>query len=581
MRRLNELLDSIPRTRLSVHGREVPTFLTCGIVGFYLSVIVLLAGGLVAGRSLLVLAVLAVVSALSFFVYTYVRKWITGRETLVLLEHVWFALACNALALWWMREPLLPYLDIVSVALCPFLAMGRVGCTFVGCCHGHPSSVGITYHEDCVRDGFAKHLVGVRLFPTPAIEAAGLLVIGVTGFIALPFAQPGTVFAWYLLGYSVMRFGLEGLRGDERPHVLGLSQARWMSLMEAAFTLHFTAAPHSAPAVPLYTTLLVTFIAALAFSWVRDPRRRMLARSHVLELRQFVRSEIERLARTSLVPAAPHTTERQVTAVVSLRGTTVPVAAHVSLSRSDQHGDLVSLCELAAHAVPELLPDAAQVTGHQVLHLLVPLPLLDGDIDARVVRDQFDALYGSVVRRLQRAEPPASHDRLPVSKIADWQYFLDALERDAASSPVEVVRSAPSGSVAVGLLVDIAGEGRQMHSYSLHGDPGPLEESTAILLSGLIAQRLRAHRLLRAGFCDAGTFHFWALVDPSARPGSTMHDEPSAVRHRAQEFADRVRSAWAMSRTVSTSDAQIPSPLPEPEEPVPASSLAWYFRQTG
>lgn len=84
---------------LGLYTREVPTFRTCGITGFYVALLVLFAGGLITGRSLLVLAVLALVSGLSFFVYTYLRMWITGREELVLLEHVWFALAtlaCNA-----------------------------------------------------------------------------------------------------------------------------------------------------------------------------------------------------------------------------------------------------------------------------------------------------------------------------------------------------------------------------------------------------------------------------------------------------------------------------------------------------
>lgn len=420
MSRLNELLDSLPRTRLGVLGREVPTFRTCGITGFYLALIALFAGGLLAGRSLLVLAALAVVSALSFFVYTYLRMWVTGRETLVLLEHVWFALACDALALRWMREPMVPYLDVVSVALCPFLAMGRVGCTFVGCCHGRPSSIGITYNEACAREGFAKHLVGVRLFPVPAIEAAGLLALGVTGLAALPFARPGSVFAWYLIGYSLMRFGLEGLRGDERPHFAGLSQARWMAIIEAGVALRLAAEPHQAPAGVLYAALFVTLIAAVACYWVWDRRRRLLTPAHVQELRELVRSDIERIARVPSTQPVRHATSRQVTAAASAGGT-FPAAAHVSLSLSDEYGDLPSLCALAVHAFPELVPDAAQFTG-RFIHVLVPLPLLDASVDARTVQDRTRTLYGSIVRRLQREGPSISQqtwrDGIPPTALA-------------------------------------------------------------------------------------------------------------------------------------------------------------------
>jgi hypothetical protein len=41
--------------------------------------------------SRLVLAVLCAVCGLSFFVYAFGRRALTGNERLILLEHVWFA----------------------------------------------------------------------------------------------------------------------------------------------------------------------------------------------------------------------------------------------------------------------------------------------------------------------------------------------------------------------------------------------------------------------------------------------------------------------------------------------------------
>jgi hypothetical protein len=93
-----------------------------------------------------------------------------------------------ALTLWTLGEPVLPYLDVVSAALCFFLVAGCVGCTMVGCCHGHPSPLGVVYNEGCAREGFPRHLIGVRLFPAPTIEAAGLFAIGMNGMIAFPVA---------------------------------------------------------------------------------------------------------------------------------------------------------------------------------------------------------------------------------------------------------------------------------------------------------------------------------------------------------------------------------------------------------
>jgi len=57
---LNTLFDGLPRPTLGAFGREVPTFRTCGIAGFYLSVLVLVSGGLT-GRSVGVLALIAVI----------------------------------------------------------------------------------------------------------------------------------------------------------------------------------------------------------------------------------------------------------------------------------------------------------------------------------------------------------------------------------------------------------------------------------------------------------------------------------------------------------------------------------------
>src|SRR5712691_11033590 len=102
---LNAILDTLPRARLQRFGRAVPTYRGLGIVGFYGALIVTLAAGFLTSRSLLVLAILSLVCAASFFVYAYVRRLITGQERIVLLEHVWFALALSALTLWSRRMP--------------------------------------------------------------------------------------------------------------------------------------------------------------------------------------------------------------------------------------------------------------------------------------------------------------------------------------------------------------------------------------------------------------------------------------------------------------------------------------------
>lgn len=413
---INSCLDALPRPRLAVLGRDVPTFRTCGIAGFYLGLIVLMGAGLLTGRSLIVLAVLALVSGLSFFTYAHLRKWITGYEELVLLEQVWFALACNAGALWLMSVPLLPYLDVVSIALCPFLAAGRAGCTLVGCCHGNPSSLGITYNEACARDGFARHLVGVRLFPAAAIEGVGLIMIGLTGLVALPFAAPGKVFAWCLLAYAIMRFGLEGIRADRRPHFLGLSQARWMSIIEVGVAIALVRpGQRFTGSLLLYPLIFGLLVLILAIRWQMDWRRRLLSPQHCREVCELAHAEIKSEGFASLTP------ERRCTSL----GLSVALSriefegglshgAHISISLPEGRSDLLLLCELAASAFPKLSIDHVQFTSRRVLHLIVPTPLVGIGTSTDKRSKLALQLYGNVVRHAQRA-----NERQPAHRNGD------------------------------------------------------------------------------------------------------------------------------------------------------------------
>ncbi|HEV7684672.1 MAG TPA: prolipoprotein diacylglyceryl transferase family protein [Pyrinomonadaceae bacterium] len=431
---LNQWFDALPRPRLSFLGREVPAFRTCGIAGFYMALITVAGATLLAGRSLAVGAALAIVSGLSFFVYARLRKWITGQEELVLLEQVWFALSCNALALWLMREPFLPYLDIVSVALCPFLAAGRIGCTLVGCCHGHPSSLGITYDEACARDGFSSHLVGVRLFPVPAIEAFGLLLIGACGLAALPFANPGRIFAWYLVAYSVIRFGLESLRADRRPHFLGLSQARWMCLLELGLAIVVIDGSQRRPLIAM-AAILLAILAGVLLSWLNDPRRRLLSVAHARELRVLAHQQIESEARSLMIIApAAHTTSAAVSIAASIERRWPSPAAHISLRMFDNQKDLWLQCELAARAFPGLILEAAQFTDRCILHLLVARPLAEIAAGSEQNLRQAQQLYGRVVRDAQQVSRLRHVERDTVKSVSQNDPGF-AVPEDFTSAP--------------------------------------------------------------------------------------------------------------------------------------------------
>lgn len=418
-------LDRIPRTHVATQWRPVPAFRTCGVTGFYLAVLSMIAGTLVTGRSLVVSLTLCVVCGLSFFVYTYVRMWITGAEALVLLEHVWFAELCVAAALRLIGEPLLPYLDLVAVSLCWFLAAGRVGCTLAGCCHGYPSSFGIVYRADPASDGLARHLVGVRVFPVAAIEAIGLVAIGAAGFIALPSAPNGSVVVWFLLAYGVMRFALEGLRGDRRPHFLGLSQARWMSLVEVAVGIWVMEERAGTTTVARFAGAAagVVVVAISGAHYARSFRRRALRGAHVAEVR----------ATGHLVPNDPKLhdeAKESLRAAQTSIGVTVATsraagadgAARVSLSLPPGERDLPTLCTLAARAFPTLQLDDARVSDRGVLHVSVPAGGGNG-IAPAIVDTIGDRLYGHIARQQQRESDAGAAVASVAPAITRTEYF--------------------------------------------------------------------------------------------------------------------------------------------------------------
>lgn len=400
---LNRRLDALPRTRVGLASRAVPAFRTCGVSGFYVAVATTFGATLLAGREMLPAAALCVVCAFAFFAYVYVRKWITGREQLVLLEQVWTAEIFCAVALEIMRVPVLPYLDVIAPGMAFFLAAGRVGCLLAGCCHGRPSSFGVTYGAEHAERGFPRHLVGIRLFPVQAVEAAGLVVIGMTSLAALPFAAPGRVFAWFLAGYAVLRFGTEALRGDRRPHWLGMSIPRWMALAELGAAMWITrdgGAPVRDAAIAVL--LLITLAAALAAVRFFDRRPAFLAPAHAAEVRAAARA---------LADEAPDDADGP-RATVTSRGVGVAVStgeeaeAVVSLGMGEDAADVEALCALAVAAFPEHAAETAHLTPGGRLLVAVPIPLA---ADAPPpVPGAAERLLGVAVRCFQgRAQPGA------------------------------------------------------------------------------------------------------------------------------------------------------------------------------
>ncbi len=67
--RLNAWLDGLPRSWVQRRATPLPAFLSLGVAGYYLAVVVTLLTGLWAGRSPLILLAVSGACAISFFVY--------------------------------------------------------------------------------------------------------------------------------------------------------------------------------------------------------------------------------------------------------------------------------------------------------------------------------------------------------------------------------------------------------------------------------------------------------------------------------------------------------------------------------
>jgi phosphatidylglycerol:prolipoprotein diacylglycerol transferase len=101
--------------------------------------------------------------------------------------------------------------DIVTPAIPLFHFWGRIGCFFTGCCFGIESLLGFTF-----KHSFIEEANGINRFPVQLLEACFNLVL----FLCLHNIRKKQLFNdkllfLYLLIYSLGRFLIEFLRGDE------------------------------------------------------------------------------------------------------------------------------------------------------------------------------------------------------------------------------------------------------------------------------------------------------------------------------------------------------------------------------
>ena len=106
--------------------------------------------------------------------------------------------------------------DVFAPALALGHAFGRIGCFFSGCCYGKETQCFISINNR---------------YPTQIIEALGnLIIFFILHKLYKKSHKDGYIFLVYLIFYSILRFLIEFLRGDERgSFFLGLSPAQNIS----------------------------------------------------------------------------------------------------------------------------------------------------------------------------------------------------------------------------------------------------------------------------------------------------------------------------------------------------------------
>ena len=132
------------------------------------------------------------------------------------------------------RENPLKLADLLAAVIPLGHAFGRIGCFFYGCCYGRDSDCWCAVTFPMGSPSWYEHgRLMVSVLPTQLFEAAALLVL--FGFLMLIWRKTrgtrheaqGTILGVYLVGYAVIRFGIEILRGDPRAAVgpFSISQA--------------------------------------------------------------------------------------------------------------------------------------------------------------------------------------------------------------------------------------------------------------------------------------------------------------------------------------------------------------------
>lgn len=128
------------------------------------------------------------------------------------------------------KEHPLALADLLGTVVPLGHAFGRLGCFFYGCCYGRDSDAWCAVTFPVGSPSWYRHeRTLVSVLPTQLFEAMALLAL--FAFLLFLYRRFRRYTAGvYLMGYAVIRFGIEFLRGDPRADVGSFSISQAISI---------------------------------------------------------------------------------------------------------------------------------------------------------------------------------------------------------------------------------------------------------------------------------------------------------------------------------------------------------------
>jgi hypothetical protein len=290
---ISRLMDRIVRPEVKIFGRRFSGYFCFVVVGLVSAILLALVLTFISGASALVTFGMVWLNVIILLAFAMATKIAWGFERYTFYHYMAMVLFCTPFLLRAFGQPVFPYLDILSLALILNLAVGRIGCFIVGCCHGKPCKWGVLYGKKHIHSTFTPFYLGVRLFPLQLLELALVLLIVIAGSWMFVSSPAGYAFSWVVISYGLARYILEYYRGDAgRPFLKGFSEAQWTSLilMAAVVVLEFVDfVPFQLWHLIVTAATIASMIAVAIVRQYREaPLHRIMNPNHIRELSELI-----------------------------------------------------------------------------------------------------------------------------------------------------------------------------------------------------------------------------------------------------------------------------------------------------